>query len=44
MVILEKFIETLFYGSSFGSYDSGINIDAVLPEVHKKIFRIKKSP
>ena len=40
---LEEFIELLFYGSSFASYDGGINIDAVLPEVHKIIYRAKKN-
>ena len=39
----ERFIELLVYGSDFGSYDSGINIDTILPEVHKRIYRDNKN-
>lgn len=35
---LEKFIEILFYGSSFASYDSGINLNSIVSEMHKKYF------
>ena len=35
---LEKFIETLFYGSDFASYNSGINIKNIVPEMHYRIF------
>lgn len=35
---LEKFIETLFYGSDFGNYDSGSLI--IVPEMHYRIFGV----
>ena len=38
---LEEFIEVLFYGSSkFGDYDSGINIESIAPEIHRKYFGV----
>jgi len=36
----ERFIEILFYGSYFGSYDSGVNIKEVVSEFHKDNFGV----
>ena len=34
---LEEFIEVLFYGSSkFGDYNLGMNIENIVPEIHRK--------
>lgn len=35
-----NWFEALFYCSEFGEYDSGINIEEVLPQINKKYFGV----
>ena len=36
-----SWFENLFYGyRSFGDYDSGMNIEYILPEIHKRYFGV----
>lgn len=36
-----NWFENLFYGyRQFGNYDSGINLEYIIPEIHKKYFGV----